>query len=583
MAFDDGDAPRAPRAGPIANEEGLLALGSAIERRPAPRSRRRRVRHRRRWVLWTGVGVGTVTLLVVLALVADYLYLGSLVSHVKVTSLQTNGSSTNILLVGSTDRCALKVQNPAYGLCSQGVTGVNSDIVMVAHLGANGQVSLLSIPRDLFVPNARIGDNANKIDAALYNGPSQLAVAIEEDFGIPINHYVELNFDTFANVVNAVGGIDMYFPKRVIDYESGLHIAQPGCYHLDGLHALQVVRARHLQIQYSVAADGTDPRNWPQEAQSDLARIRRTHEFLRVVAAKISAMGIGNPIQDQSLATSVLPDLTVDNGFSEGTMVSLASTYAGTKISQVPQLTYPVVLNMSDPQNGDSYLYQGYYYGNVAFPVQPGGWQSVDTVFGVTADQSPWNGNPLPPPGSFPMSVENGTGIANQAATVATALGRHGFDVTQTGDRAPVGTTAETVVWYGGPPPPPSGNWSSASLEEALRVMTEIQGPVILGYNPAMVTRGDLVTVQTGSDVSVATKDWTAPPPTTTTLANTTTSTSVAHVTTTTSPVTATTVYDPPGIRTDNSFSAPSATVQPLQPWDPRACTAGMKVMVDRS
>ncbi len=40
----------------------------------------------------------------------------------------------NILLVGSTDRCALKVQNAAYGLCSQGVNGVNSDVVMILHL-----------------------------------------------------------------------------------------------------------------------------------------------------------------------------------------------------------------------------------------------------------------------------------------------------------------------------------------------------------------------------------------------------------------------------------------------------------------
>ena len=120
-------------------------------------------------------------------------------------------------MVGSTSRCALKVQNPAYGLCSQGVNGVNSDVVMILHLNpANNSVSILSIPRDLFVPNART-DGANKIDAALAEGPSQLVDAIEEDFGIPIQHYVELNFDTFANVVDALGGINMYFPEPVYD------------------------------------------------------------------------------------------------------------------------------------------------------------------------------------------------------------------------------------------------------------------------------------------------------------------------------------------------------------------------------
>src|SRR5208283_2702657 len=89
-------------------------------------------------------------------------------------------------------------------------------------------VSILSIPRDLFVPNAR-ADGANKIDAALVEGPSQLVAAIEEDFGIPIQHYVELNFDSFANVVNALGGISMYFPEPVYDAYSGLNIQSTGC------------------------------------------------------------------------------------------------------------------------------------------------------------------------------------------------------------------------------------------------------------------------------------------------------------------------------------------------------------------
>ena len=78
-----------------------------------------------------------------------------------------DAGTENILMIGSTSRCALKVQNPAYGLCSQGVNGVNSDVVMILHLNpANNTLSIMSIPRDLFVPNAR-SDGANKIDAVL--------------------------------------------------------------------------------------------------------------------------------------------------------------------------------------------------------------------------------------------------------------------------------------------------------------------------------------------------------------------------------------------------------------------------------
>jgi len=116
--------------------------------------------------------------------------------------------------------------------------------------------------------------------------------AIEEDFAIPINHYVELNFDTFANVVNALGGVRMYFPVPIYDAYSGLNIerrdaicstaCEPcrscGASPADSTHAIQPLSA-HLA----------------QEALSDLARIRRTHEFLRVLAAQVAARGLDNP------------------------------------------------------------------------------------------------------------------------------------------------------------------------------------------------------------------------------------------------------------------------------------------------
>jgi LCP family protein required for cell wall assembly len=596
---DEFDAPT-PAARPIANEDRLLALGRAIERQPsAPRrSGRRRPRSRRaKWFLRGGIAFTSVIVLLVLAVIALYLYFGSLLNHTPVPHLQSQkGADLNILLVGSTNRCALKVQNPAYGLCQDGVTGINSDIVMVVHLDPNTHsVALLSIPRDLFEPNAREANaingcevgfsfcGANKIDAALVEGPGQLTEAIEEDFGIPINHYIELNFDTFANVVNALHGIDMWFPRRVYDAESGLNIERPGCYHLNGVHALQVVRARHLF--YQQPGQPNNPADWTQEAESDLARIRRTHEFLRVVATKIASMGIYNFSEDLSLASAILPDLTVDNGFSENEMISLARTYAGTKIAGVPEYTYPVILNFADPQDDYDYLYEGGNYGDVEFPVQPGGWQTVDQIFGATGDQSPWNYKSLPLPSAFKISVENGTGVTNQAAIVASQLGHKGYRVTSTGNLDPPATTSETTVWYGGPPPPTNSDWHDPSLEYALRVLTQLQGPVTLGYDPTMVTRGDAVTIETGTNISVATRDWTTTTTTTTTtLPNgATTSTAKAGTTTTTSAVTATTVYDPPGVNKNNDFSAPSDVAQPLEPWDPRACPPGMPVWIDRS
>ena len=397
-----------------------------------------------------------------IASVAIYFYLGSLIHHRTVNGLQQAGASENILLVGSTTRCGLKHQDRHYGLCSLGVTGVNSDVTMIVHLDpSTGKVSLLSIPRDLFVPNARI-EGANKIDAALYQGPSQLVSAIEEDFGIPINHFVELNFDSFASVVDAIGGVWMYFPRPVYDAESFLNIRSIGCHYLNGYHALQVVRARHLQIK--PIGGSNNHATWPQEAQSDLARIRRTHEFLRVLAAAVSAKGIGNPSTDLNLATSVLPNLTVDQTFSENHMLSLAETFATVSIGTVPQLTYPVLVDL---MNG--YQNKGGSYGDVAFPIQPGGFQTINQVFGTSADQSTWDGHALPNPSSFSVAVLNGTGIAHQASVVADALRVRGYSISATGDRTPVGPLAETVVWYGGPPPPKSGESSARGCRASRR------------------------------------------------------------------------------------------------------------------
>ncbi len=539
-----------------------MSLGEAVDRGAGGGAHRRPRSRRRTWIRRGVIAVGLVVVLVVAGVVADYYYLGSLVNHQNVKHLQTAGATENILLIGSTDRCALKVQNAAYGLCSQGVTGINSDIDMVIHLyPSTGAVSLLSIPRDLFIPNAR-KTGANKIDAALVEGPGQLVAAIEEDFAIPINHYVELNFDTFANVVNALGGIRMYFPVPIFDAESGLNVQYPGCRLLDGYHALQVVRARHLQIQPNPS--NHDHATWPQEALSDLARIRRTHEFLRVLAAKVAARGLGNPITDQNLATAVLPDLTVDSGFSEGEMVNLTKKFAHTKIANVPQVTYPVL----EVETG-SYLYQGYKYGDVEFPVQPTGLNTLNRIFGVAAGFSSFTGKRLPSASSFPLSVENGTGVTNQAALVARQLTAKGFRVTATGTATPVGPVSETVVWYGGPPPPATGNWTNPALAAAQAVFAELQGPVILGYNPKEVTTGALVTVQTGTDLTVKSAKSAAK-----TKSATKTATGGAKTKSAAKSTSTTTVYDPPGVGTNNSFSAPSPTNPTLEPWDPRACNA---------
>jgi hypothetical protein len=142
----------------------------------------------------------------------------------------------------------------------------------------------------------------------------------------------------------------------------------------------------------------------------------------------------------------------------------------------------------------------------------------------------------------------NGSGTYNQATTTSDALSALGFKMSGVGDSTPVGPQSETVVYY--------AHMTSADEAAAQAVASSLSGAVIMALDPAQVTDGAQVTVVTGSQFSVN------PPAsgaTATTGGGVTTSTS-APTTTTTSP--------------NSEFQAPSAAVTPLQPWDPRSCTA---------
>jgi LCP family protein required for cell wall assembly len=480
------------------------------------------------------IGALVVALVVVVAgsAIGYTEYRNHQIHHIQVGDLQAVPPSgvENIVLVGSTSRCALKQQSVAFGLCSEGVTGVNSDVVMILHLNPKtGSASILSIPRDLFVPNAR-GAQPNKIDAALADGPEALIDAIQEDFGIPIQHYVELNFDSFQNVVNALGGIKMYFPMPLYDAESTLDIPTAGCHLLNGFQALAVVRARHLQYK-PPRVKTNDKADWPHDPESDLSRIRRDHEFLRVLATAVSARGLSNPITDNDLIGAVAPQLQVDTSFSLGDMLGTILTFHGVNPNAAPQQTMPVIVDT------ENYLAGGYDYGSVELTSQPQDRQVVDNFLDLGAGRDTMTGKLLPAPSAVTVSVLNGTGITGQAAATGTALGALGLDVVGTGDSPPVGAVSETTVTY-----------SAGHEADAERVAHDINGAVVMGLGTT--AQGADVTVVTGSDFSVTT----AP------------SATGATAPASTGPATAS---------ADSAVLAPpSPATQSLASFDPRSCTA---------
>ena len=505
---------------------------AAITDPPVQPPRRRRLRR-------SLVAIGVVVAAVVAAGGGYTLYLNNEITRLSVNGLSGGAGGArgteNILLVGSTSRCALTVQNPAYGLCSRGVTGVNSDVVMVLHLNSiKRTVSVLSIPRDTFVPNARVA-GANKIDAALAEGPTQLVKAVQQDFGIPIQHYIQLNFETFADVVDALGGVKMYFPEPVYDAFSGLNVPAAGCQNLDGIHALQVVRTRHLQHRSGSISD--NPLTWPQEIESDLARIRRNHEFLRVMASAVAHQGLGNPLTDERIIGAIAGKLEVDSGLTTAHLASLALTFHAVNINDAPQLTLPIVATTFG-----SYHYKGGDYGDIVWPSQPQDSQVIRQFLGLPAGTDTMTGKPLPAPGEVTVSVLNGTGLPMAASTTASKLGALGFSVVHTGDTPSVGRQSETVV-YADP----------ANVAAAQAVLDQLSGHAVLGVNPAFATPGALVTVVTGTGFTVNGPAGAAPAPSVRPTTRGHRGTPIPSVTT--SP-------------------AVSAAAEALAPWDPRSCTS---------
>ena len=216
--------------------------------------------------------------------------------------------SVNLLVVGSDTRQGLR--DGGFGQAA----GQRSDVLIVVHLVPSARhATVLSIPRDLYVPVAGTGGSA-KINSAFNRGPGQLVQTIQQSLDIPIHHYLLVNFDGFREVVDALGGVSMYFPRPVRDSnngrnESGLDVRRAGCRRLDGDQALALARSRYFQYQDKAG-------RWHGDPGTDLGRIRRQQTMLRALAAKAVGRNLANPIRANALVGSVVRSLTKDDRLS---------------------------------------------------------------------------------------------------------------------------------------------------------------------------------------------------------------------------------------------------------------------------
>jgi LCP family protein required for cell wall assembly len=153
-------------------------------------------------------------------------------------------TSANDILVLGTDRRPKNSKEPGAETTGPG----RSDSIMLIRTGG-GHAARLSIPRDTVVEIP--GHGLQKINAAhAYGGPAESISVIKRWLGVPINHVVEVNFEDFPALIDAMGGVDYTGGCIVSRLDGGfrdggftLRLAK-GTHHLDGKEALALARTR---------------------------------------------------------------------------------------------------------------------------------------------------------------------------------------------------------------------------------------------------------------------------------------------------------------------------------------------------
>ena len=214
----------------------------------------------------------------------------------------------NFLLVGSDSREGADPNAPDYGGIGSAndVTGHRSDTIMVLRRDrSGGPAALLSIPRDLWVEIVGTGKK-NRINSAYQIGPAALIQTVQQTLGIPIDHYVEVDFQGFKSVVDALGGVRVCFPAPARDIHTGLNITEPGCHVLDGLQGLAYTRSRYYETYENGA--------WVRDGTSDIGRTKRQREFVNTALQAAVTRIKGDPLSTGRLLAASTSAVRLDEG-----------------------------------------------------------------------------------------------------------------------------------------------------------------------------------------------------------------------------------------------------------------------------
>jgi LCP family protein required for cell wall assembly len=407
------------------------------------------------------------------------------------------GDPQNYLVVGTDSAARLDPNDPAARIDE----GILSDTIMVLRIDPDQtQAQLLSFPRDLWVSIPGWGES--KINAALSAGREALIGTIQDNFGIPIHHYVEVDFRGFQDLVSAVDGIPIYFNHPLRDEHTGLFVGHAGCITLSPDQALAYVRSRHL--------DYREANEWHDDGSSDLGRISRQQDFIRRAIQRAIDKGVRNPVTLNALVNAGVGAVSLDDTITVDQLLDLGQRFRNFDPEQLNTMSLDIAYDFAGAQS-------------IVRMVDNEANQARLNIFRGVAEPGSTEG--AADAASVAIQALNGTGTTGQATEVANGLAALGFDVSPgTGD-AESFDVAQTTVRY------KAGEEANAAF-----VASQLPGGAVLqevpdtGYADVVVVTGADYAGVSGTLVSPTTTT----APTATTPSTTTTTTTLPDLPTTT-------------------------------------------------
>ncbi len=217
--------------------------------------------------------------------------------------------------------------------------GARADVIVFALFPAGrDQPVMLSLPRDLYLPN-RCGPTYTRINATLagcgtsVNGPTLLALAVEDFTGVPVDHFALFDFGGFERIIDALDGVDICVDRPVRDRRSFLDL-EAGCTNASGEQALAWVRSRSTEE----LRNGT----WQfMRGVNDLTRNDRQQDVILAMFAKLK--DFDSPSQLASIVESLSNEFTLDDQLGVADAISLAAwSLRRLEADEITRLRIPV-------------------------------------------------------------------------------------------------------------------------------------------------------------------------------------------------------------------------------------------------